>query len=124
MVNREHRYIDTADPSWYKRVLRTLDRDFPEISDKVWDDAIGENAVEQVEKTRRAAGLEPRTVEPGQGGATGCAKCRLPFDPADQRFDGAARYQDTAYCRRCVNHCHDSEIADHRCVICAGPGER
>ncbi|MFF3643421.1 hypothetical protein [Streptomyces sp. NPDC002564] len=48
-----------------------------------------------------------------------CAKCRTPFDPADTRFDGRARHYDTPYCRGCVDRCHDNEIADHRCVICA-----
>lgn len=39
------RFIDTADPSWYKQVLEVLDRDYPKISDKVWGTAISENAV-------------------------------------------------------------------------------
>ncbi|NJP42291.1 hypothetical protein [Actinacidiphila epipremni] len=48
-----------------------------------------------------------------------CTVCRRPFDPADTRWDGAARHRDTTYCRACVNRCHDTEIADHRCPICA-----
>ena len=48
-----------------------------------------------------------------------CGKCKTPFDPADTRFDGRARYEETPYCRGCVDLCHDNEIADHRCVICA-----
>jgi hypothetical protein len=48
-----------------------------------------------------------------------CGKCRQPFDPADTRFDGRARFYLTPYCRGCVDRCHDNEIADHRCVICA-----
>lgn len=43
------RYLD-ADPSWYPRVLRTLARDYPEISEKVWRTAVSENATEQIEK--------------------------------------------------------------------------
>ncbi|WP_020141160.1 hypothetical protein [Streptomyces sp. 351MFTsu5.1] len=54
-----------------------------------------------------------------QQAAESCGKCRTPFDPADTRFDGHARYAETPYCRRCVDFCHDTEIADHRCVICA-----
>ena len=50
--------------------------------------------------------------------AEACAKCRQPFDPTDTRFDGAARHRETPYCRSCVDRCHDTEIADHRCVIC------
>jgi hypothetical protein len=48
-----------------------------------------------------------------------CGKCKTPFDPDDARFDGHARHRDTPWCRRCVDFCHDTEIADHRCVICA-----
>lgn len=48
-----------------------------------------------------------------------CGKCKQPFDPADTSFDGRARYHLTPYCRGCVDRCHDTEIADHRCVICA-----
>ncbi|MFJ8992653.1 hypothetical protein ACIRQH_19930 [Streptomyces sp. NPDC102279] len=51
--------------------------------------------------------------------AESCGKCRQPFDPADTRSVGTARHRDTAYCRGCVTRCHDTEIADHRCVICA-----
>jgi hypothetical protein len=48
-----------------------------------------------------------------------CGKCRRPFDSGDDRYDGRARFYLTPYCRRCVAACHDNEIADHRCVICA-----
>lgn len=48
-----------------------------------------------------------------------CGKCKTPFDPTDTRHDGHAQKRDTPYCRRCVDLCHDNEIADHRCVICA-----
>lgn len=47
-----------------------------------------------------------------------CAKCRQPFDPADTRFDGRARYAETPYCRRCVDRCHESTDAFHVCPIC------
>lgn len=49
---------------------------------------------------------------------TNCASCRLAFDPTDTRFDGCARSYDTPWCRACVDRCHDSEIADHRCRVC------
>ncbi len=48
-----------------------------------------------------------------------CARCKRPFDPADTRFDGLARFDQTEHCRGCVSRCHDAESADHRCVICA-----
>ena len=63
----------------------------------------------------------PGAVEPKakEQSAEACGKCRTAFDPSDTRFDGHARYYLTPYCKRCVDACHDNEIADHRCVICA-----
>ena len=58
----------------------------------------------------------PETQQPIEAA---CAKCRTPFDPTDARFDGHARHSISPYCRRCVDFCRDTEIADHRCVICA-----
>jgi hypothetical protein len=46
-----------------------------------------------------------------------CRRCRKPFDPADTRFDGRARYQDTPWCRTCIDTCHEGS-AEHVCVIC------
>lgn len=48
-----------------------------------------------------------------------CGKCKQPFDPADKRFDGRARYRQTPYCRGCIDRCHNSDNAEHRCAICA-----
>lgn len=49
-----------------------------------------------------------------------CGKCQTPFDADDPRYPGRARYTRVSrYCRSCVYQCHDTEIADHRCVICA-----
>ncbi|MFC9681319.1 hypothetical protein [Streptomyces sp. NPDC056948] len=73
--------------------------------------------VEAVEFEQR-----PMTVlswEPVEEPADACGKCKTPFDPADTRFDGHAQHGVTPYCRRCIDRCHDNEIADHRCVICA-----
>lgn len=54
-----------------------------------------------------------------------CGRCGRRFDPADTRPDGQARHRDTAFCRRCVDRCHDSEDAFHKCPVCvpvpAGP---
>ncbi|MFC8423986.1 hypothetical protein ACFUN7_24425 [Streptomyces sp. NPDC057236] len=75
--------------------------------------AVGEAL--QAEMERAAAG--PAVVEPPA--AEACGKCRTPFNAADTRYDGDARFYLTPYCRRCVAGCHDTEIADHRCVICA-----
>lgn len=47
-----------------------------------------------------------------------CARCRTPFDPKDLSFDGRARQASTAFCRRCVDRCHEAEDAFHRCPVC------
>lgn len=39
--------IQDADPSWYPKVLETLERDYPEISKEIWAKTITENAIEQ-----------------------------------------------------------------------------
>ncbi|NUS74905.1 MAG: hypothetical protein HOV70_01725 [Streptomyces sp.] len=46
-----------------------------------------------------------------------CRRCHQPFDEADTRFDGHARYAETAYCRACVDNCHEGS-AEHVCRIC------
>ncbi|MFF3912702.1 hypothetical protein ACFYZB_04325 [Streptomyces sp. NPDC001852] len=46
-----------------------------------------------------------------------CGRCRTPFDPTDTRFDGRARHQETPWCRRCVDNCHEGS-AEHVCMIC------
>ncbi len=50
--------------------------------------------------------------------AATCGKCGKPFDPTDTRFDGAARYRDTHWCKRCVDLCHESTDAFHICAVC------
>lgn len=42
-----------------------------------------------------------------------CASCRGQFGPH------RAQYKDRPFCTQCVDRCHDSEIADHRCPVCA-----
>ncbi|WP_262702011.1 MULTISPECIES: hypothetical protein [Streptomyces] len=56
--------------------------------------------------------------EEAQEEAAGCEKCKKPFDPTDARFNGRAQYNFSPYCRRCVDHCHESTDAFHVCVIC------
>jgi hypothetical protein len=46
-----------------------------------------------------------------------CGRCSQPFDAADTRFDGRARYGETRYCRSCVDNCHEGS-AEHVCRIC------
>lgn len=47
-----------------------------------------------------------------------CAKCRTPFDPTDDRFDGNGQYGTKPWCRRCVDRCHESTDFAHRCKVC------
>ncbi|MFJ8719763.1 hypothetical protein ACIRD9_42630 [Streptomyces violaceus] len=53
MATSKPTFIDTADPSWYPKVLRTLARDYPEISDEVWGTTITENAQAIQERQQR-----------------------------------------------------------------------
>lgn len=64
-----------------------------------------------------AAGIVSPAAEK-QTPVEACGKCKKPFGPADRRVRRAGQ-QETAYCRGCVDFCNDTEIADHRCVICA-----
>lgn len=45
-------FLETADPSWHRSVLRTLAADYPDVALAVWSDTIGRNAVDAV--ARRA----------------------------------------------------------------------
>jgi hypothetical protein len=47
-----------------------------------------------------------------------CGRCGQPFDPTDKAPDGHARYRDSAFCRWCVDRCHESTDFAHECVIC------
>lgn len=51
-----------------------------------------------------------------------CGRCREIFDPADMRWNGHAQYRSSGFCCRCVDLCHDSESADHRCPVCTTTG--
>ncbi len=53
-----------------------------------------------------------------QAEAEKCGRCRQPFDPADRRFDGSARYEETPWCRGCVDRCHESTDFAHACAVC------
>ena len=46
-----------------------------------------------------------------------CRRCRQSFDPTETRFDGRARYNETPWCRACVENCHGGG-SEHVCVIC------
>jgi len=47
-----------------------------------------------------------------------CRKCGNVFDPTDNSFfDSARQHADSPFCRACRDQCHNSEIADHVCMI-------
>ena len=50
-------------------------------------------------------------------GPARCQKCRQIFDESDARFDGLAQYRVSPFCRRCVDRCQGTEIADHWCEV-------
>lgn len=47
-----------------------------------------------------------------------CARCGRQFVPEDTTYAGWAQYRTSPFCRACVDVCHDSESADHRCAVC------
>lgn len=65
----------------------------------------------------------PRGAAPAAAADT-CERCRRPFDYNDTRFDGRARQGTMPFCRSCVDRCHESNDAGHRCPICKGEEER
>ena len=49
---------------------------------------------------------------------THCRACGHAFVlSGDQPKDATWQQDDIPFCARCVSHCHDSEIADHFCMI-------
>jgi hypothetical protein len=78
-------------------------------------------AAEAPEVRQEPAGAATGPLKPSLSAeaSEACGKCKQPFDSADTSRTGSARFYLTPYCRRCVDLCHDNEIADHRCVICA-----
>lgn len=72
----------------------------------------GNEAIAHMQSHRAAAATVPT-----------CVQCHQPFDPADTRFDGHAQHNETPFCRRCVDRCHESTDAFHACAVCAAPHE-
>lgn len=58
----------------------------------------------------------PDAIPPRHRGI--CGRCRESFDPNDTRFDGKAQFGNRPFCRRCVDRCHESNDAGHRCAVC------
>ena len=78
----------------------------------------GRRALEHLDGS--IAALETWRVELRAALGVTCRKCHQAFHPADTRFDGRAEDRSTpGFCRSCVDRCHDSDDASHRCVICA-----
>lgn len=80
-------------------------------------------------QARRAAWVEagqPDSTEADDEAAEdvdACDRCHKPFDPTDARFDGRARHLYSPFCRRCVDRCHESTDAFHRCPVCRTDAE-
>ncbi|MFF7880983.1 hypothetical protein ACH40F_08105 [Streptomyces sp. NPDC020794] len=137
----QHYYGDPASwPDWLAAEARLHDPDAAEPPRRQCARTLTESeynaAWHAVEGAAGEEGADPGTVlhavldrlgitvpgaveQPAVAESETCGKCKRPFDPADTAFDGRARYHLTPYCRGCVDRCHDNEIADHRCVICA-----
>jgi hypothetical protein len=65
----------------------------------------------------RAAVEQRRTADEAAPAVRSCGNCKTPFNEADRRADGDAEYDNSGYCRDCIDNCHEGG-ADHRCVIC------
>ncbi|MFF8506757.1 hypothetical protein ACF064_01590 [Streptomyces sp. NPDC015492] len=53
-----------------------------------------------------------------QGEPERCRKCTQRFDDTDTRYtDSHRRHRTSPFCEACVDRCHDTEIADHWCMI-------
>ncbi|MFJ1995261.1 hypothetical protein [Streptomyces asiaticus] len=74
--------------------------------------------LDEAGKVTRDAGEITQPAEKGEPADT-CDRCRQPFDPSDARFDGRARHLYSPFCRRCVDRCHESTDAFHKCPVCA-----
>lgn len=64
-------WVSTADPSWHKRVLTVLERDWPEIARQAWSRTIAESDAEIAAEI--AARDEPLTRVP-----MACTECGKP----------------------------------------------
>jgi hypothetical protein len=105
--------------SQHRQKIRLADRVIV-VGDYVGDSTRAEIAyARELGKPVRFTHPEVDTGELTASELAQCGKCRQPFDPTDARFDGRAQHKLTPFCRSCVDRCHDTEIADHRCVICA-----
>ncbi|CAL9369887.1 hypothetical protein SUDANB140_00831 [Streptomyces sp. enrichment culture] len=119
-------WADPADAEDGKVRLDALHRAKIRLADEVLvvGDYVGSSTIAEIAYARslgKPVRFTHPDVDPGGPASENerCGKCRQPFDPSDTRFDGHARHKDTPYCRGCVDRCHDNEVADHRCVICA-----
>ncbi|MEU7431056.1 hypothetical protein AB0B07_09390 [Streptomyces sioyaensis] len=81
------------------------------------------DAADLLRRMADAAGKDTRKGESTRDAET-CGRCRRPFDPTDTRFDGRARYRDTPFCGGCIDRCHESTDAGHRCPVCTDAGGR
>ncbi|MFG2618013.1 hypothetical protein ACGFXC_10335 [Streptomyces sp. NPDC048507] len=81
------------------------------------DPELTAGADELAGRLERAAKALRQSVREAKAGTAVCAKCATPFEDDGKFLDSARRSAETPFCRACVDHCHDSEIADHVCVV-------
>ncbi|GAA3717877.1 hypothetical protein [Streptomyces tremellae] len=92
--------------------------------DEIWDDAVRAVATMLRGLVNGDEDGEKATATTAAAATPACAACRHPFDEADTRPDRHPRHGDTEFCRSCVNRCHDSEDAFHRCPVCRAAEEK
>lgn len=106
----------TPDEPWAQHGVRWSWQSKPKALEKLaarremkpdWEHRLMERLTTVVER--------PASEEPP---AEACGKCEKPFDPADTRHNGRARYAATPYCNGCIDRCHESTDAFHVCAIC------
>lgn len=61
----------------------------------------------------------PAEEQPPGADATACARCHVPFEPDSTLVDKSSRYEDTPYCRFCVERCQQRQSHLHLCMVCS-----
>ena len=89
-----------------------------ELADRIFGPGTAESLGTAARYIERPSGPPVRVDGPGCTPATveACAKCKQPFD-GDFTVDGHGKQKGMPFCVGCVSRCHDTEIADHWCVV-------
>jgi hypothetical protein len=109
-------WLTGADPSWFPRVLAVLQRDYPEIADKIWSTAIGENADRMVRYWAPLRGSEP------------CPRCGTPAGELHREDCGTALREQLTRQAEPDTSCPDCHVpvgAEHTlmCGVSRGSGQ-